>query len=465
MRAGRIVAVIAGALLVLLGLGAAAGGAVSIGAHLVLRDDGAYLTPDRRFETPTAALVADADLGGDDAAPDRPAGTVRVRAAATDQGAIFVGIAPRDQVEAWLAGTDHERVEDVRFFPFRTSTERVTGPGEVPAPAGEDFWVASASGTGTQTLTWPSEPGQWSLVVMNFDASRGLAADVAIGVESGALLPIGLIIGAIGLLLLALGLAVMLTAVARARVGGTGEGAPAVHHSEPEPRAYPVRVSARLDEPLSRWLWLVKWFLAIPHLFVLALLWIAFLVLTIVAGVAILFTGRYPRGIFEFNVGVLRWSWRVMYYAFRVLGTDRYPPFRLEPDPAYPADLAVTYPERLSRGLVLVKWWLLAIPHYLVVALFAGTGAGWVSWTDDGRTVNVDGVGLIGLLALVAVVILAVTARYPRALFDFLMGLNRWTLRVLAYAALMRDEYPPFRLDAGGTDPGDGVTTRVSGRA
>jgi len=216
---------------------------------------------------------------------------------------------------------------------------------------------------------------------------------------------------------------------------------------------YPVRVDASLDAPLSRWLWLVKWVLVIPHYIVLAFLWLAFVVLSAVALAAIVVTGRYPRAIFEFNVGVLRWTWRVQYYAIGAFGTDRYPPFTLADDPSYPARLEVEYPQRLSRGLALVKWWLLAIPQYIIVGVFTGSGL-WAAWQLGGHDSGWGGSGLIGLLAVIAAVVLLVTGRYPGQLFDFVLGLNRWVLRVAGYAGLMTDQYPPFRLDMGGRDPG-----------
>jgi hypothetical protein len=205
---------------------------------------------------------------------------------------------------------------------------------------------------------------------------------------------------------------------------------------------YPVDVEAELAPGLSRWLWLVKWLLVLPHVVCLAFLWLAFVVTTALAWFAILFTGRFPRGLFDFNLGVLRWTWRVGYYSYSALGTDRYPPFSLGEEPDYPARLDVPYPEHLSRGLALVKWWLLALPHYLVIAVFAGSA--WGAWHVGG--------GLIALLTLFAAVALLFTGRYPRSIFDFVLGMNRWVLRVAAYATLMTDEYPPFRLDLGGTE-------------
>jgi hypothetical protein len=215
---------------------------------------------------------------------------------------------------------------------------------------------------------------------------------------------------------------------------------------------YPLQLTGELAPRLSRGLWLVKWLLAIPHFVVLVFLWIVFTIAGVIAFFAILFTGRYPRRLFDFNVGVLRWTWRVGFYSYSALGTDRYPPFTLQDVADYPARLEVEYPESLSRGLVLVKWWLLALPHYLVVAVF--TGGAWASWSGAGGTWgNATGAGLIGLLVAFAGLALLFTGRYPKSLFDFVLGMNRWVFRVAAYTALMTDAYPPFRLDMGGDEP------------
>jgi Domain of unknown function (DUF4389) len=219
-----------------------------------------------------------------------------------------------------------------------------------------------------------------------------------------------------------------------------------------EPRSpYPLHLEGDVAPQLNRGLWLVKWLLIIPHVIVLAVLWLAFFATSAAAFFAILFTGRYPRTIFDFNVGVLRWTWRVAFYSYSALGTDRYPPFTLADVPDYPARLSVAYPKSLSRGLVVVKWWLLALPHYLVVAIFAGGAyAGWNAANDGDAWMS--GGGLIGLLVCIAAIVLLVRGRYPRGIYDLVLGLNRWVFRVAAYAALMTDTYPPFRLDMGGRE-------------
>jgi hypothetical protein len=224
--------------------------------------------------------------------------------------------------------------------------------------------------------------------------------------------------------------------------------------STPSQARYPVRLTGELDPNLSRWLWLVKMFLAIPHYGVCAILLVAFVVATVIAGFAIVFTGRYPRSLFDFNVGVLRWNWRVAFYVYGALGTDRYPPFTLARTD-YPAVFEVAYPERLSRGGVLVKW-LLAVPHLLIVGVIVGDWLSYPWLASSGWAVGVlpiGGYSLLNLLVVVAGFFLLITGKYPRGLFDVLVGINRWLYRVVSYVALMHDTYPPFRLDQGEYEP------------
>ncbi len=221
--------------------------------------------------------------------------------------------------------------------------------------------------------------------------------------------------------------------------------------------SHPLAVEARGGEIPGRWLWTVKWLLVVPHVVVLAVLWMVFAVLTVVAGLSVLVVGRYPRALFDFNVGVLRWTWRVGHYGYLTLGTDQYPPFTLRATD-HPASLDVAYPARLSRPLVVVKW-LLAVPHLLIVEILLGAVSRFGPASPPVFTT-----GLLGVLVLVAGVCLMVLRRYPAGLFDLIVGLNRWVFRVLVYVALMTDVYPPFRLDQGGREPAAGppVTERAA---
>jgi hypothetical protein len=213
---------------------------------------------------------------------------------------------------------------------------------------------------------------------------------------------------------------------------------------------YPLRVEARRDETPSRWLWLVKWLLLIPHYVILLFLYAGLVVLTLVAYLAVLFTGRYPHAIAAYNLGVLRWSWRVNYYGYQVLGTDRYPPFTLADVPDYPARLELDEMPRPPRWLPLVAW-LFAVPHILIVGALNGA-ATWDLETG-GNTSTAVPLGVVTTGLLIAGLSLLFTARYPRGLFDLLIGIGRWNLRVAAYLTLLTPRYPPFRLDQGADEP------------
>ena len=184
---------------------------------------------------------------------------------------------------------------------------------------------------------------------------------------------------------------------------------------------FPLRLDVEYPEQLNRWLVLVKWLLAVPHILIVYALVNVASITHLIAFFAILFTTKYPQSLFDFVVNIYRWQANL--YAYLGLMRDEYPPFSWEPG-QYPVISEVDYPQELNRWLPLVKW-LLAIPHY-VVLFFLGIAALAV-W----------------VIAFFAILF---TATYPRGMFDFIVGVMRWGNRVNAYVYFMRDEYPPFSL-------------------
>jgi hypothetical protein len=183
--------------------------------------------------------------------------------------------------------------------------------------------------------------------------------------------------------------------------------------SGPPAPAYPAAFELTYPEEMNRWLPLVKWLLVIPHFFVLFFV-------GVYAFFAVLITGRWPRGAFDYLVGTFRWAFRVV--AYYHLMTDVYPPFTLADVPDYPLRLDVEYPEHIDRWRPLVQW-LLAIPYLFVASI--------LYW-------------LTGILTFVAFFCVLFTKRIPRELFELMIPGLRWNLRGSAYAYFMSDRYPPF---------------------
>jgi hypothetical protein len=186
---------------------------------------------------------------------------------------------------------------------------------------------------------------------------------------------------------------------------------------------YPVRFDVEYPERLSRWKIFVKWLLAIPHFIIVALLQTVGGVLVLIAFFSILFTKKWPRGLFDFMVQIQRWTMNMVVYAL-TLQRDEYPPFSGEAG-EYPVQLEIDYDENLSRWLIFVKW-LLIIPH-LIVLVFLAIAA--------------------YVVVFIAFFAILFTGSYPRGMFDFVTGVLRWSIRVNAYGQwLVTDRYPPFSL-------------------
>lgn len=479
MRPSRIIALVIGCLLVIPALALlTGGGALGLGYAFGRGDDGYFDTTIDRLATSTVAVTAEditfaAEPGSPDWVLDALDVDVRLRVTGNDrEQALFVGIARQDDLDTYLSGVAHDQITEIAddLEPVYRTTP---GTATIAPPIDQDFWAASAVGTNIQTLEWEATSGEWAAVIMNADGRPGVIADVNVGVKAAFLLPLALVMLTVGAVTTALSVGLIIVGSRDAHrsqsptpsAPATSAPTPIAQAATPTPAAptgeqlttphdpHPVTLTARLDPTLSRWKWLVKWFLAIPHFVVLVFLSMAFVLLTMVAAVAILVTGHYPRGIFDFNVGVLRWSWRVNYYAGTGgIGTDRYPPFSLRPEADDPAEFDIEYPPQLSRGLVLVKWFL-AIPHLIIVALLTGSSVRWLAAEGDRFGFDpTGGGGLLGLLVLVVGFVLLFSGRYPPPLFDLIVGFNRWIYRTIAYVALMTDVYPPFRLDQGGSE-------------
>lgn len=191
--------------------------------------------------------------------------------------------------------------------------------------------------------------------------------------------------------------------------------------TQPAIADYPVRFEVMYPEGQNRWMILIRWLLVFPHIIIIEFLGIAALVVGWIAWWAILFTGRYPEGMFNFVVGVSRWGNNATAYQ---LFHNAYPPFSMDEGAYEPMLYTVERQERYSRLLIFVKW-LLAIPHLIIVAVLALLAV------------------IVYFLVFFAVLI---TGRYPRGMFDFIVGVGRWSARVNAYVSLLTDRYPPFSL-------------------
>ena len=211
----RIASIIAASVAGLFSIGLLAAGGLLLWGDSQKDEQGYLSTTTHRFATNSAALATenlDLDLDGLDSVIDQDRyGKVRLKVDATNGKPVFIGIAPTREVTRYLNGTSHALVTDVSYSPF-SADYRAHPAGPKPGtPAEQTFWAASAHGTGQQTLTWDVEHGDWSVVVMNEDASRNIDAQISAGAELPFLSGIGwgVTIGGIVLLVLAAGLTVV----------------------------------------------------------------------------------------------------------------------------------------------------------------------------------------------------------------------------------------------------------------
>lgn len=253
---GHIAAIVIGGLALLPSLGVLASGtALAIGEAVATDDDGYFAFTIDRLETDGVALATQ-DIWEDDVDEDGPwvfdmlDVDLRLRvdgAGPTDD--VFVGIARTEDLADYLAGAPYSEVTDIDDDHVATYEQiggTETGAANLGSPLDQDFWAASASGTGEQELTWNARGGRWSVVVMNADGSRDVSADVEVGARSDAVTPIAvtlIVLGAIGTLV-SVGL-IVFGARGRRSPGSTGGIAPT---DRPLPPPAPESVTHPIED-------------------------------------------------------------------------------------------------------------------------------------------------------------------------------------------------------------------------
>ena len=199
---GQIVLLVVGIILALIALVVAGAGGTAIWASTDKDSDGYHSTGLHLLHSPTQAIATkNIDLAT--SVPEWLFGKIRIEARPSGEAPIFVGIGHRDDVERYLADVEHDVLTDVDFDPFRAHYDRQSGTQAPKPPAAQTFWVASVHGSGTQVLTWETDDGSWSVVLMNADGSPGVDARVKAGAEIPHALWIGLGALVIGVLLAA----------------------------------------------------------------------------------------------------------------------------------------------------------------------------------------------------------------------------------------------------------------------
>jgi len=184
---GRIASIVAGGVAAILAVGFIAAGALLLWGDSQKDDQGYLSTGKDRYAASTYALASenlDVDLDGAGWIMDRDdLGNVRLAVESSADKAVFVGIARTSDVSDYLRSTAYTSVTDVDYSPFHASYRDHGGDRRPALPAEQDFWAASAHGEGTQTVAWDLEDGDWSIVVMNADGSRGVDTDISAGAK------------------------------------------------------------------------------------------------------------------------------------------------------------------------------------------------------------------------------------------------------------------------------------------